>query len=286
LRPVPLSDDFRAESRKRWDEQAAGWESRRDAVRTATMPVSAWMVDAIDPQPGQTVLELAAGTGDTGLLAAELVEPGGTLISSDFAPEMLAAARRRAEELGIANVRFKQIDAETGIDIEAASIDSVLCRWGYMLLADPETALRQTRRVLRPEGRVALAAWAGPEENPWSVLPMRELVARGLIEAPDPDAPGQFAWGRPGLVAEHLQAAGFAEHHVEALDFEIPYASVDDWWDAQLALSSRFAGAIAAAAPDVAADVRAAVARDAEQFAHTEGGLRVPARSWVAWATA
>ena len=185
---MPLSDDFRAESRKRWDEQAAGWESRRDAVRTATMPVSAWMVDAIDPQPGQTVLELAA--------------------------------------------------------------------------------------------------WAGPEENPWSVLPMRELVARGLIEAPDPDAPGQFTWGRPGLVAEHLQAAGFAEHHVEALDFEIPYASVDDWWDAQLALSSRFAGAIAAAAPDVAADVRAAVERDAEQFARAGGGLRVPARSWVAWATA
>jgi SAM-dependent methyltransferase len=93
---VALPDDFRAESRKRWGDQAAGWEARRDALRSATMPVSAWMIDAIDPQAGHTVLELAAGTGDTGLLAAELIQPGGTLICSDFSPEMLAAARRRA----------------------------------------------------------------------------------------------------------------------------------------------------------------------------------------------
>src|SRR5215211_1549732 len=109
---MDLPENFRAESRKRWGDQTVGWEARRDSLRTSTMPVSAWMIDAIEPQPGQTLLELAAGTGDTGFLAAELVEPGGTLISSDFSPEMLAAARRRAEELGVANVRFKQIDAE------------------------------------------------------------------------------------------------------------------------------------------------------------------------------
>src|SRR5919198_3735025 len=132
------------------------------------MPVSAWMVEAIDPQPGHTVLELAAGTGDTGLLAAELIEPGGTLICSDFAPEMLATAQRRAEELGIRNVRFRQIDAETAIDLEAASVDGVLCRWGYMLMIDPGTALQETRRVLKSGGRLALAAWTGPEDNLWS----------------------------------------------------------------------------------------------------------------------
>ena len=79
--------------------------------------------EALDPQPGDTLLELAAGPGDTGFLAAELIRPGGTLISSDFAPEMLTVAQERAAKLGITNVRFKQIDAETSIDIEAASID-------------------------------------------------------------------------------------------------------------------------------------------------------------------
>jgi len=283
---VGLPENFRAESRKRWGDQAVGWEARRDSLRTPTMPVSAWMIDAIDPQPGQTLLELAAGTGDTGLLAAELIEPGGTLISSDFSPEMLAAARRRADELGVANVRFKQIDAETSIDIEAASVDGVLCRWGYMLLADPEHALRETRRILKPGGRVSLAAWTDPADNPWAVLPSRELQERGLVEPPDRTLPGQFAWAREGMIAENLEAAGFSEHHVEALDFTMDYNSADDWWASQSAFSTWFAQTLARAPDADVAAVREAVDRHAEAFARPDGTLRIPARTWVAWAAA
>jgi SAM-dependent methyltransferase len=283
---MSVPDDFRAESRKRWATQAEGWESRRDELRAATMPVSAWMIDAIDPQPGQTLLELAAGTGDTGFLAAELIEPGGTLICSDFSPEMLQTAQRRAEELGIGNVRFKQIDAETSIDLEAASIDGVLCRWGYMLLADPGTALRETRRVLRPGGRVALAAWAGPEHNPWSSLPAREMIARGIVDRPDPAVPGQFSWGEEGLIARHLDAAGFGEHHVEALDFANTFRSAADWWATMVAVSSAFRAAVERADDDDIAAVGDAIDRHAERFAQPDGSLRIPARTWVAWAAA
>jgi SAM-dependent methyltransferase len=261
---VGLRDDFRAESRRRWDDQAAGWESRRDLLRTATMPVSAWMIEAIDPQPGHTLLELAAGTGDTGLLAAELIEPGGTLICSDF----------------------EQIDADTSIDLETASVDGVLCRWGYMLLADPERALRETRRVLRPGARVALAAWADREDNPWSDLPSGELIRRGLVEPPPADAPGQFEWAREGLVAEHLEAAGFSEHHVEALEFSYDFRSAADWWASQSDYSAWFAAALTRADEQEVAAVRAAVERHAERFAAPDGTLRIPARTWVAWAAA
>src|SRR6478752_6379175 len=114
------------EMKERWRRAAAGWEKRADWFREQTMPVSAWMVDAVAPQPGQTILDLAAGIGDTGFLAAELIEPGGQLISADFVPEMLSAAQRRAK---VKNVRFRQIDLSTPIDQPAASIDSVLCRW-------------------------------------------------------------------------------------------------------------------------------------------------------------
>jgi SAM-dependent methyltransferase len=283
---VGIPDDFRAQSRKRWGKQAEGWEARRDELRTATMPVSAWLIDALDPQPGQTLLELAAGTGDTGLLAAELLEPGGSLISSDFSPEMLQTAQRRAEELGIGNVRFKQIDADTSIDLEAASVDGVLCRWGFMLLADPETALRETRRVLRPGRRVALAAWTLPEENQWSSLPVRALVEREVLEPPDPASPGQFAWGREGVIAEHLEAAGFTEHHVEALDFAIPYRSAADWWSAALKLSSFVASAADQASDDDLAAVGDAIDRHAERFTQPDGTLQIPARTWAAWAAA
>src|SRR3982751_5807041 len=120
------------------------------------MPVSTAMIEAIQPHPGQTVLDLAAGMGDTGYLAYELIQPGGELITSDFAPEMLAAAQRRAPSN--ANIRFRQMDMSVPLDQPAASIDAVLCRWGYMLLKDPEYALRETRRLLKQDGHLALAA--------------------------------------------------------------------------------------------------------------------------------
>ena len=281
-----MSEDIRQQSRARWTATAKGWGVRADQLRRATMPVATWMVEALRPQPGDTLLELAAGPGDTGFLAAELIEPGGTLICSDFVPEMLSVAQERAEALGLRNVRFKQIDAETSIDVEAASIDGVLCRWGYMLMADPVSALTQTRRVLRPGGRLALAAWTGPDDNLWSAIPMRELVRRGLEERPDPDAPGQFAWAEQAVIAERLQEAGFVDFELAAVDFTIAYASLDDWWASTQDLSMRFADATSGMDAGTRAEIQAALAEAAGPFTDGDGAIAIPARTWTAVATA
>jgi SAM-dependent methyltransferase len=281
-----MTDDIRQQSRVRWTATAKGWGVRADALRRATMPVASWMVDALGPQPGDTLLELAAGPGDTGFLAAELIRPGGTLISSDFVPEMLTVAQERAQALGLDNVRFKQIDAETSIDIEAASVDGVLCRWGYMLMADPVTALLQTRRVLKPGSRLVLAAWTGPDDNPWSALPARELIRRGLEERPEPGAPGQFAWAQEGVIAERLQEAGFVDYEVAAIDFTIRYDSLADWWASTRDMSMRFADATAGMDAGTAAEIQAALAAAAEPYTDESGAIAFPARTWAAVATA
>ena len=276
----------RQETRQRWGEAAAGWETYADELRRATMPVSTWMVEAVAPQPGQTLLELAAGPGDTGFLAAELIRPGGTLITSDLAPEMLSAAQRRAEQLGLDNVRFRQIDAERPIDIEVASIDGVLCRWGLMLMNDPESALREVRRILRPGGRLALAAWADPEDNPFIAMPAQLLIERGLPERPDPSEPGPFSWAAEGEIAEHLEAAGFVDHEVDRIEFDEPQASVEDWWATETRISTRLGAVSAVMDAATRAAVIAELSERAEPFTREDGTLVLPARTWVAAATA
>jgi SAM-dependent methyltransferase len=281
-----MSEDYREQSRRRWASTVTGWEAGAGAFNRAAMPVSSRMIDAIAPQPGQQLLELATGTGDTGLLAAELVQPGGTVTLSDFVPEMLSAAQRLAEALGVDNVRFRQIDAELPLDIEAASMDGVLSRWGLHLLVDPEVALRETRRVLRPGGRLALSAWTAPEDNPWSALPIGALVERGLLAPGDPGAPGQFAWAQEGVIADHLDRAGFVEHGVEAVDFTQRFPSVQSWWDAQLSRSMRTADAGRAMDAGTRAELLAALTDAAAPWTGLDGELALPSRTWVAWAEA
>jgi SAM-dependent methyltransferase len=282
---VDDADAYRRDSRDRWNTAAAGWSAAGEAMSRITMPVSAWMIEAIAPQPGHHVLELAAGTGEVGFLAAELIRPGGELICSDFSPGMLSAAQERATAMGLDNVRFKQIDAES-IDLEAASLDSVLCRWGYMLMADPNAALRETRRVLKPGGSVALAVWTTPDENPWNTAIGRELVARGRLERPDPAEPGPFTWGEEGILAEHLEEAGFVDYEVEALAFAFTYPSAGAWWDATVQLSGRVSGALEGLEPAEVDEIRAATAQAAQPWTAEDGSVAIPARVWVARATA
>jgi len=282
---VDDADAYRRESRDRWNAAADGWKATGEAMSRFTMPVSAWMIEAIASQPGHHVLELAAGTGEVGFLAAELILPGGELICSDFSPAMLSAAQERAAALDLGHVRFKQIDAES-IDLDAASLDAVLCRWGYMLMADPNAALRETRRVLRPGGSVALAVWATADENPWNTLLGRELVRRGLLERPDPAEPGPFTWGEEGVLASHLEEAGFVDFEIDAVDFTFRFESAEAWWDAVAQMSSRVSGALRGLEPAEIAPIRASVAEAAQSHTAVDGAVALPARTWVARATA
>ena len=260
---------YKQQSRQGWGSVAGGWSQHAPSQREAWMGVSAAMLDLARLQPGAQVLELATGTGELGLMAHELIQPGGELLLSDFAPEMLSAAQQAAE--GLDGVRFKQIDIEA-IDVAAASQDTVLCRWGLMFLEDPEAGVRQIRRVLRPGGRFVTAAWTSAEENPWS-----SVVARVLDEVPDPGAPGQFALGRDGRLLELLQDAGFVEDvTVEAVELTL-HETFEQWWTRTSEMSRL--GPRAAGHED---ELRAAL----EPWTEADGSLRLPARTWVAAATA
>ena len=278
-------DEYRAASLQQWEGSAEGWGSESAALQTLTAPVSQWMLEEVHLQPGQTILELAAGPGETGFLAAELVKPGGKVICSDFAEAMLDAARARAAQLGLDNVEFRRLDAES-LSIDTASIDGVLCRWGYMLMADPGAALRETRRILRPLGRVALAVWGPPQDNPWVSIAGEEV--RRIAGAPEPDfdAPGMFAFAREGCLTAALAEAGFTDVRVQPLPLRFTYPSFDEWWRISQSLGKPLADLVAGLEPAQRDQLREALQERFVAYATPDGGLDVPARPLVAVATA
>jgi SAM-dependent methyltransferase len=221
-------EEYRHASFETWRAMAPGWERWRDRIDLHAAPVREWMIGQLAPRPGETVLELSAGVGDTGFAAAKLVGDGGRLISSDFSPDMVEVARRRGSELGLVNVDYRVIDAEH-IELAPDSVDGVLCRFGFMLMSDPAAALSETRRVLRAGGRLVLAVWGPPERNPWAGVAARILIEQGHLPIPEPDAPGVFSMSGDERIRSLLEGAGFHDVRIEEVQVRFTFGDLDEY---------------------------------------------------------
>lgn len=241
------------------------------------------LVELLAPRPGETVLDLAAGPGDTGFLAAPRLAPGGRLVTSDVAPEMLSAAQRRAAELGLEGVEFRVEDA-AALSFADRSFDGILCRWGLMLVPDVAAAASEIARVLRPGGRIALAVWTAPEENDWMTAPGRSALELGLVERPDPDAPGPFRLADDGAVEAALAPAGLTVEVVEDVHLTWRADSFDEWWDVARDTSRMLSTLLDRVGPEEARAVRDGAERRLTRWLAADGSVAVPGVARVALA--
>jgi SAM-dependent methyltransferase len=198
---------------------------------------------------------------------------------------MVEVARRRARELGLTNVDFAVIDAQE-LDLEPGSFDAALCRWGYMLMANPDEAIRRTRTVLPEGGTLALATWDGPDQNLWMAAPVMALVGHGAIPPPNPSDPSPFAMNDPEALEARLRAAGFASARTDRVEFVQRYPSFDEYWAETLDMSAPVTATLAGLTAADAESVRGATRDTLSRFTRADGRIEVPANAWVAVAVA
>jgi SAM-dependent methyltransferase len=272
--------EYRENSLKTWNEQARTWDERRDEMGAPVTAVRDRMLELLDPRDSETILDIACGAGEM----SELVAPrAGRVICTDFADGMVAAARGRGEALGLTNVEYRQMDAED-MDLEDGSVDGAICRFGYMLMSDPVTALRETRRVLRDGGRLVFAVWAEPMRNPWVLVPASVLMERGHMPPPDPDGPGIFALGERGKIESALDAAGLAAAAIEDVEIEHHTADRDQFWKRVSTAMGPLATVIAQQPEEEQAAIRNAMEERAEPF-RADDGYHLPGAAYVVLAT-
>jgi ubiquinone/menaquinone biosynthesis C-methylase UbiE len=206
------------------------------------------------------------------------------VIETDFAPEMVAVAQRRASQLGLDNVETRVLDAEK-MDLDDDSIDGIICRWGYMLMLDPTSALRESRRVLKKGRRLALSVWGSPEDNPWVTVVGTTMTELGYPTAADPFGPGGiFSMAKHETIENMLEESGFSNIVIEDMAVPWTYSSFDEAWR----FMTQLAGAIVALLRDLPADeietLRTTLKRNLERF-RTSQGLTLPGLTINAYAS-
>jgi SAM-dependent methyltransferase len=260
------------EIRRRWDAAAEGWASQQDRLAVFGAPVTEALLEALDPQPGDEVLELAAGTGD---VSAALAGRVARIVATDVSSAMVDVAARR----GLAGVEHRTMDMQA-LDLADDGFDKVVSRWGYMLVPDLDAAFRETRRVLRPGGRLAFATWAEARSNPWATAFGPSLAERGLVEPPKPGEPGQFALGDEGVIEAAVGRAGFDDVSVRRVEVEARFESWEAYVDHHTTMSTMLREALDGVAAGEREEIEEAARARLEPY-RTADGYVLPGLSLV-----
>src|SRR5262245_55648397 len=149
--------EFRDTQRAQWNVAAAGWKKWSSWLDRHAGPVSERLVELADVQPGDRVLDVAAGYGEPAMTAARAAGPDGTVVATDISPEMLAYGRERAAEQGVENIEFMNADA-SALDFPPESFDAAVSRWGIIFDPDGEGAAARVRGFLKPGARMAISS--------------------------------------------------------------------------------------------------------------------------------
>lgn len=234
--------------------------------------------------PGDRVLDVGCGFGDTAIRLAELVGPTGQVVGVDCCDAFLDYAKAEVRAQGLTNVTFVRADAETALPVN--QFDFVFARFGTMFFANPVAGLRNMRKALRPGGRMVHIVWRTRGDNPW--LSMAKDVVLEFLPQPGVDAqtcgPGPFSMADESVVRAMMSAAGYAEIEFRRVDAPVVVGNdVEDAIAFQLSIGPagevfREAGALG---ESKRVDIEAALGREISLQRAGVQGVVMDSSSWV-----
>jgi len=263
-----------------WNGAAADtWAAQQERLDRQLDPLGRAALRALVPRPGEHVLDVGCGSGQTTLQLADAVGPGGRVVGLDLSSQLLAAARRRNPS---AHVAFERADAQTHAFDQP--FDAIYSRFGVMFFADPVAAFANLRRALKPGGRMAFVCWRAQAANPIMTVPIA-AAATHLPPLPpplDPDAPGPFALADSARLGRILEAAGFGG--VAITPHDEPIGGNDRAGTLELALQIGPLGRYLREHPERLAAVVGPVRAALEPFI-VDGIARIPSATWIVTAS-
>lgn len=264
---------FKREQRDSWNAAAAGWEKWWGIFEHGAQRVSDRLVVLARVKPGSRVLDIATGTGEPAITAARIVGPSGHVIGIDQSAEMLAGGRRRASTLGLANVEFREGDAES-FAIQERDFDAVLCRWGLMFVPDLDLAVRKIHGALKPSGWFATAVWASADKVPMIGIAADRVRRIANLPPPPPGTPDPLRLADTSILKRSLEAAGFTDLHQESISVAFEFDSAEAFLQCRRDMSSPFRALLSGKPPEVQRQIEQGVLEEARRYVGSDGRMR------------
>jgi enediyne biosynthesis protein CalE5 len=272
--PEVDQQEFRAGQRRDWDAASTGWREWSEFIDRSTAPVSERLVAMARVEPGQRVLDVAAGYGEPSLTAAKIVGPEGEVVATDISAGMLAYGRERAAAAGLQNVEFIESDA-VSLDFPPGSFDAALSRWGIIFEPDGEGAAGRVRGFLKPRARMAISSWGPPERVPMIGVAMGTAMKLLELPPPPPGRPGPLSRPTPAAIAGLLEGGGFSNVEVEELEVTMEYGSAEEFTRSVQAIVPPITNLLKPHPPELQQQVWQAVTDAARAYLSEDGSVRM-----------